>query len=1249
MHVIFAVSAVALLLATLWMMARDHRDEWRVYQKQADELRARQVEKQLAMASTEEYERKIEELATQRSEATQALEAQSAEIDELNTRISTVKGAVELATREVKFKGAERDVARANYDIGVRDALPVEQLNELKARFDAEETAWAALSLDLQVKEAELAQLRGELSARTARLDDLTTQQKSLETDTLRLEKTLTQIAPPAGSFQSFKRWLMLQPIVDGFNSPHRIQQEWLPDLTITLGMAEVARFDRCRTCHVNIDEFGAGNVPNFPHGEAESGGYPHPFSSHPRPDVYVTSASPHPMPSFGCTICHDGDGSGTSFRNAEHSPNDPAAAEHWHEQFGWHSNHFWEYPMRPGRLLESTCLKCHHSVVELGINEKYGATAPQVFEGYELVKNYGCFGCHEINGYDGVRPIGPDLRLEPNSAEELARIEADPNQVPGTMRKVGPSLRHVSSKMSPEFVAYWTEIPSRFRPDTKMPQFFHLTNQRDELAERYQPAQISAMATYLAAKAEPLDLLQPREGYQPDVARGRTAFARRGCLACHTHGATEFTGIRQDFGPDLTKVHEKIRPGRDGFLWLYTWIREPMRHHPRTRMPVLYLDAEGEGETYVDPAADIAAFLLDGGPGQFPTVEISEPVLDELVELFARRSLTESEYQQMLSERAFPRPAESIKSDEIELARREGDPPLLSDAEWQHRKALYVGRRTISFYGCYGCHDIPGFEAARPIGTALQDWGRKETSKLAPEHIEEFLHHHTVQGQPLADGHAGHGATSAGEMTLSERVERAVARQLADGDADPADLSAAFFYESLIHHGREGFLWQKLRQPRSYDYRKIETKAYDERLRMPQFPFTESQIEAVATFVLGLVADPPPEQYLFRPEGPAADRIEGERLLAKFNCAGCHVLELPEITYAAAPGELVETPLGPGDHEEARELLLRLKPPRNGDTGEVLPSGEKVVRFRGLLSSEPLWEEDPEFHEYGFDLWETLEVDGQRLLPASKMLVPAARLISHQPARGGQFAEWLVSHLMNTQPQMQGNRSLAWQASPPPLYKEGIKVQTPWMYQFLRNPEQLRYTTVLRMPRFNLSDDEALTLANYFAAVDGAGYPYQSIPQQQPAYLEAAAAEFQSRFPGAEGDYLETSWKLLNAPVCIKCHSVGGRPYQSTDPQKDIRGPNLNRVAERLRPDWMLLWLYKPSWITPYTSMPANYPKNQSQLPELFGGDGGAQTVATRDALMNYDRLMEVHGRVVYEPATPLNPGAPQTGAGGE
>ena len=54
-------------------------------------------------------------------------------------------------------------------------------------------------------------------------------------------------------------------------------------------------------------------------------------------------------------------------------------------------------------------------------------------------------------------------------------------------------------------------------------------------------------------------------------MRRGEDLFSKRGCLACHSHEA--FPETHADFGPELTRVHGKVRPGRDGFRWLYTWV----------------------------------------------------------------------------------------------------------------------------------------------------------------------------------------------------------------------------------------------------------------------------------------------------------------------------------------------------------------------------------------------------------------------------------------------------------------------------------------------------------------------------------------------------------------------------------------------------------------------------------------------------------------------------------------------------
>ena len=63
---------------------------------------------------------------------------------------------------------------------------------------------------------------------------------------------------------------------------------------------------------------------------------------------------------------------------------------------------------MNPKRFAESSCLKCHHEVVDLEASERFpDPPAPKLLAGYDLIRNYGCFGCHEINGFDGPNRRG--------------------------------------------------------------------------------------------------------------------------------------------------------------------------------------------------------------------------------------------------------------------------------------------------------------------------------------------------------------------------------------------------------------------------------------------------------------------------------------------------------------------------------------------------------------------------------------------------------------------------------------------------------------------------------------------------------------------------------------------------------------------------------------------------------------------------------------------------------------------------
>ena len=128
--------------------------------------------------------------------------------------------------------------------------------------------------------------------------------------------------------------------------------------------------------------------------------------------------------------------------------------------------------------------------------------------------------------------------------------------------------------------------------------------------------------------------------------------------------------------------------------------------------------------------AADIASWMLSV-PGEWPvkvevppveSKEVKEAV-DELVKLYVSKSGSSR------------RPTARRSAVVAQRGRR-----LVDEEARRDDKLLYLGEKTISRLGCFGCHTIPGFENAKPIGTALNDWGIKIPARLDFGHIKEYL-----------------------------------------------------------------------------------------------------------------------------------------------------------------------------------------------------------------------------------------------------------------------------------------------------------------------------------------------------------------------------------------------------------------------------------------------------------------------------------------------------------------------------
>jgi mono/diheme cytochrome c family protein len=171
---------------------------------------------------------------------------------------------------------------------------------------------------------------------------------------------------------------------------------------------------------------------------------------------------------------------------------------------------------------------------------------------------------------------------------------------------------------------------------------------------------------------------------------------------------------------------------------------------------------------------------------------------------------------------------------------------------------------------------------------------------------------------------------------------------------------------------------------------------------------------------------------------------------------------------------------------------------------------------------------------------------------------------------------------------------------APPPLNGEGEKVQSEWLFNFLREPVPLRPWLQVRMPTFGFSASEDNLLVSYFNGLSRVEIPFayfdeKKVPRE---HLEAARALFSK-------DYFN----------CLSCHQQGDRK-----PEGPPEGwaPDLTLARNRLNPDWIIKWLQDPQKVQPGTKMPSFFPGGPDNI---LGGKDDRQIEALRDYIMMLGR----------------------------
>jgi cytochrome c2 len=734
---IFAVVSICFLLVTIWMVLDDYIRPWKAVQ-----VKALDIEKQKIKETIKEIEggidaEKLKEAKAKIADAEKIVEAHKSDIEKVNEKIAEDQRLIYIQNMNNGVNGSQAAAYQFKYEHALMENHPEEAKN-IKVKFD-----------DYKKNEIagkdRLKGLQAQLASHEAELGKLIEARTEAEKEIKNLVGAKERMLQAMGQVEKTPVWaLRNSPFIDFLDPTIKIRQYVITNVTNDMYFQQIPKIDRCTTCHVFIDKPGYEDQEN-------------PYRTHPNVEKLAVGAnSAHPVKDFGCTSCHGGVGDRVNDFNAPaHIPQNAEQAKLWKEKYHWHEPHKVPQPMLPLQYTEGMCVKCHKDQERIPFADKLN-------HGRQLIENYGCYGCHKIEGWQH-------------------------------MKKPGPSLQKVTSKIpSKEWIRNWIWAPKMFNPQSKMPQFFDQSNNSSPEFRKRNLAEVNAISEYIVSTAKEYRSFQRYTG--GNISKGKELIETIGCVGCHmVEGIDDkWNKVGQKKGTYLTGLGSKVDSD-----WLVSWLKQPSHYQPDTVMPSFRL-TDGE-------ANDIAAYLLSFKNEQFAALKF--PELDPKT----RDEILVTDYFS-----AF----ETLDAARAKLEK-------MSDRE----RTMELGKRSISKYGCYSCHNINGFEGDLPqIGPELSKEGSKP--------VEQF----------------------------------------------------GFGQQKQVPHTRHGWLTQHLKNPRIWDVGV--PKAFKDLNLMPNFYLKDEEIEPMVLVILGQVADKIPLAGQKRLNSFEKQYQDGMKVANHYNCYGCHKID---------------------------------------------------------------------------------------------------------------------------------------------------------------------------------------------------------------------------------------------------------------------------------------------------------------------------------------------------------------------
>ena len=382
--------------------------------------------------------------------------------------------------------------------------------------------------------------------------------------------------------------------------------------------------------------------------------------------------------------------------------------------------------------------------------------------------------------------------------------------------------------------------------------------------------------------------------------------------------------------------------------------------------------------------------------------------------------------------------------------------------------------------------------------------------------------------------------------------------------------------------------------------------KAYDPDTSMPSLRLNNRELDNVVAYLMSLQKATPNAAGESIGE---VDVAEGETLVRTYGCFGCH--EIPGFENESKVG----ADLGEFGAKFADELDF-------GDTVDIEHSwtgwtigkvtDPRRYQTRRIASRMPVFQQIKNNEENAKALAVLLKSFQPEKYPLSYIHNRSEKLDRIDAGRrlvkkyncsgcheiegaGGDYRDVIIAH--------EGlSEMVAKQVAPPPLKSQGARVYPDWLFKFLKEPSEIRYGLKVRMPTFELSDDEATTLVKYFSELDDEPFPYETLKTPTPTTAE-----------------LRVGKQIFDELQCISCHPSQGEVIPEGS---DKAGrPDLSLANGRLKPDWLIDWMKDPQSLQPGTAMPQAWPLVGGQYMPVdgyAGNDAEKQIQLVRDYLIS-------------------------------